>query len=312
LKYIVLHIILIFSLVELKAQKKRISIDEYLDTYKEICISEMKRTGIPASIKMAQAMLESDYGNSKLAIKANNHFGIKCHKWEGEKIYHDDDAREECFRKYHKPETSFKDHSDFLTNSKRYSSLFEYDPDDYREWAKGLKKAGYATNPQYPQLLINLIEREKLYLLDKEENFKRKEKEKDKKNTNDDADEMLVDINKRKIYSRNRIEYIIAKEGDSFEKLAKELNLLSWELARYNDLNKDGKIKAGMELYIQPKRSQAEVTQHYHFVERNESMHQISQKYGIKLSSLFKLNRMQEDSIPEFGIKLNLRKKKKL
>ena len=143
---------------------------EYIDKYKQLAIDDMETYGIPASIKMAQALLESDAGNSRLAREGNNHFGIKCKKeWTGETIHHDDDAPQECFRKYASAAQSFRDHSEFLDRSPRYQSLFDLDPLDYKGWAYGLKAAGYATNPKYPELLIKLIEDNKLYLLDKGE-----------------------------------------------------------------------------------------------------------------------------------------------
>ncbi len=149
-----------------RAARHKLTTEEYIDAYKWIARKEMKKNGIPASITLAQGILESASGNSVLARKANNHFGIKCTSdWNGKTYYADDDKPNECFRRYKHPETSFHDHSEFLKR-KRYSSLFELDRDDYEGWAKGLRKAGYATNPKYPQLLINLIEKHKLYKYD--------------------------------------------------------------------------------------------------------------------------------------------------
>jgi flagellum-specific peptidoglycan hydrolase FlgJ len=149
-----------------KAARNKITTEEYIATYKKIARKEMKQHGIPASITLAQGILESGNGNSELARRANNHFGIKCTKdWNGKTYYIDDDKPNECFRRYRHAEASFHDHSAFLKN-KRYSDLFGLDREDYKGWAKGLKKAGYATNPKYPQLLINLIEKHKLYQYD--------------------------------------------------------------------------------------------------------------------------------------------------
>lgn len=142
------------------------STTEYITAYKDIAISEMKRSGVPASITLAQGILESGSGRGRLATKANNHFGIKCHGWKGGKIYHDDDAKQECFRKYKSAEGSFRDHSEFLTNRKRYAKLFTLNKENYKGWAKELRKAGYATDKKYPQKLISLIERYKLYKYD--------------------------------------------------------------------------------------------------------------------------------------------------
>ena len=148
-------------------KRKRTSVDDYIDNYSKIAMLEMRKSKIPASITLAQGILESGSGNGRLAIKANNHFGIKCHNWNGEKIYHDDDESQECFRKYKKAESSYKDHSEFLVGRKRYSKLFLLKLTDYKGWAKGLRAAGYATDPRYPQKLISLIERYKLYNFDK-------------------------------------------------------------------------------------------------------------------------------------------------
>jgi flagellum-specific peptidoglycan hydrolase FlgJ len=138
--------------------KRKITRSEYIETYKGLAMTEMRRTGIPASITLAQGILESGNGNSTLAVKANNHFGIKCHDWNGPSIKQDDDRKNECFRKYRNPEKSYKDHSDFLTGRSRYAFLFDLKPDDYKAWARGLKKAGYATSSSYASALIKIIE----------------------------------------------------------------------------------------------------------------------------------------------------------
>ena len=149
---------------------------EYISYFKTVAINEMHLYGIPASITLAQGILESGSGKGRLARQANNHFGIKCHTWNGDKIYHDDDEAQECFRKYKDPNTSYRDHSEFLANRKRYSGLFKLKITDYKGWAKGLRKAGYATDPKYPKKLISLIERYELHKFDK--NFKNKHSKK--------------------------------------------------------------------------------------------------------------------------------------
>ena len=145
---------------------KIINTEDYVKFYSNIAMDEMIQFGIPASITLAQGILESGAGKGRLAVQANNHFGIKCHDWNGKKIYHDDDEEQECFRKYDNPEYSYRDHSLFLSNRARYSFLFDLKKDDYKQWAKGLKKAGYATDPKYPQKLIDLIQRYQLYKYD--------------------------------------------------------------------------------------------------------------------------------------------------
>jgi len=290
--------------------QKIISRQEYIDRYSHIAISNMKQYGIPASITLAQAMLESDNGNSTLAVEANNHFGIKCHKdWKGETIYHDDDRKGECFRKYRNPERSFNDHSLFLRGGARYAFLFELNPTDYKAWAHGLKKAGYATNPRYAEMLIKIIEENELYRFDHGIEVAVKPP----KPGVTDWDNYEIDIYKsRPIYTRNRIKYIVAKEGDTFESIAKELELMSWQLYRYNDLTRDSVVHPGQELYIQPKRRKADRSNMVHTVDQGETMYIISQLYGVKLKWLYHKNSMKPGEEPEAGQLIYLRKKKPL
>lgn len=304
-----LILLLVFPVLTI-AQKK-LTREEYIDNYKNIAIYQMKTKGVPASIILAQGLLESDNGNSKLAIKANNHFGIKCHNtWSGSTIYMDDDMRNECFRKYSNPETSYKDHSDFLRGARRYSLLFDLDPTDYKGWAYGLKKAGYATNPHYAEMLIKIIEDNSLYIYDKGISV---EVESPTKGMGDlvDIDHFVIDMNKhRKIFTRNRIKYIIVRKGDDYASLTKELELLPWQLAKYNELNRDSALKEGQEIYIQPKRCRAEINHSVHVVEKGETMYSISQLYGIKQKSLYRKNRMKIGEQLEVGQVIQLRKRK--
>lgn len=283
--------------------QSRITKEEYIEKYKKIAVEEMKRSGIPASITLAQGILESGNGNSTLARKANNHFGIKCHNWDGEKHYHDDDAKDECFRKYDSAEESYRDHTDFLMKTPRYRFLFEYRSDDYKSWAHGLQKAGYATSKTYASDLIRTIEENKLYIFDsgdytRKVNLSRKDSDED----------FTISLKKRKIYERNRIKYIIAQEGDNLVSLTKELDLFSWQLRKYNDLPEGYEVRPGEILYIQPKRNRAEVGYDFHFVKEGETMHAISQLYGIKLRKLYRRNHMEPGTEPVVGQKLWLRK----
>jgi LysM repeat protein len=296
--------------LQLFAQRGHFTKEEYIKKYKEIAVKEMKRSGIPASVTLAQGMLESENGNSTLAYKSNNHFGIKCHKnWDGDKVYHDDDKADECFRKYDSPEDSYRDHTDFITHMKRYSNLFEYKSDNYKKWAKGLKKAGYATSRTYDKDLIKIIEENELYRLDDGDysNFALK---KPKKINKGQDENFMVDIKRRKVFERNRIKYIIAEQGDDYDKITKEMDLFSWQLRRYNELQKDSMIVPGQILYIQPKRWSAEIGNDYHFVKEGETMYSISQLYGMKLKKLYRKNRMEFGKEPETGQKLWLRKRK--
>jgi LysM repeat protein len=297
--------------------------EDYINIYKDIAISEMKRTGIPASITLAQGMIESDYGRSTLARTANNHFGIKCHNgWTGPTVTHHDDKKNECFRKYKSVKESFDDHSDFLKNGSRYKSLFENRSDDYVAWAKGLKKAGYATNPDYANMLIRSIEANNLYYFDKGNKSVEKSSIKEVSTVVPDSAERelkqapaspassgggSVYALPPRIMENNRIQYIIVKDGDTRAKLEKEFGLLKWELPRYNDLESDFSPVAGQLLYIQPKKDKAEAGNEYHTVTEGETMHFIAQKYGIKLKSLHEMNSIENGSEPEEGRKLLLR-----
>ena len=187
---------------------KILNTEDYVKYFSNIAMDEMIQFGIPASITLAQGILESGAGKGRLAIQANNHFGIKCHDWNGKKIYHDDDKEQECFRKYDNPEYSYRDHSLFLTNRNRYSFLFDFKRDDYKQWAKGLKKAGYATDPKYPQKLIDLIERYELYKYD---NIVLKKKNKQYKVRRGDT---LYSISKKFNMSINSIKSLNNLQGD--------------------------------------------------------------------------------------------------
>lgn len=295
------------------SQKTRITRTEYITKYSEWAIREMKRTGIPASITLAQACLESDDGNSELTREANNHFGIKCHNWTGDKVYKDDDEKGECFRKYNSAKESFDDHSDFLLNTKRYASLFQLNSRDYKGWAKGLKEAGYATNPKYPEYLIKIIEDNKLYELDKGNKIKINNSDTlrhNKKQKSDNANIFLVANLGREIKLNNRVKYILAKTGDTPDALAKELDMFTWQLLRYNDLTNDSILRQGQLIYIQPKRNKAEFGKNTHTVKAGETLYTISQMYGIKLNKLVKKNNINNTDNINIGTILNLRKQK--
>lgn len=297
------------------------SAEDYIQTYKDLAMSEMKRTGVPASITLAQGLVESGMGKGDLAVSANNHFGIKCHdNWDGPTVRHDDDRRNECFRKYKNPAESFRDHSDFLKNTPRYAFLFDLKPDDYKGWAKGLKKAGYATNPDYAGMLIANIEKYGLYRYDDPKTLKKQETvstpaesstsdnivlkdERPVKNGNSISYLALPD----RVMENNRIQYIIVNEHDTRERIEKELNLLKWELAKYNELNNDFTLTPGQMLYLQPKRDKAEAGKETYVVKEGDTMYLISQAFGIKLKKLYEMNRMEEGSEPSPGQKLWLR-----
>jgi len=276
----------------------------YIDKYKDLAISEMKRSGVPASITLAQGMLESDYGRSRLAVEANNHFGIKCHNdWKGATITHNDDKRNECFRKYRNVEESFYDHSDFLTSTPRYKDLFKLKPEDYKGWARGLRQAGYATNPNYANLLINKIEEYELWRYDR--GYKGTETTTSSSTPN--ANELVVTNRASRVKENNRIRYIVVNERDTRESIEKDFKLLKWELLKYNELDGNFKPQPGQILYLQPKRNKADVGKNVHTASNGESMYSISQQYGIKLKKLYEMNKMREGEEPKAGDRVRLR-----
>ena len=302
-------------------------VNNYIQEYKDLAVSEMRRTGIPASITLSQGMIESDYGRSRLATEANNHFGIKCHNnWNGATIKHHDDKRNECFRKYPRPEESYYDHSDFLTSASRYSSLFELNETDYKSWARGLKKAGYATNPDYANMLIRKIEEYELWRYDLNQKSSGKATPEyevhEKKNTivkqqgeedtilNQNSDSFVVPGRISRIKENNRIQYIVVIDGDTRESIEKDFNLLRWELPKYNELDNDFILIPGQILYFQPKRDKADPGKEVHQVLKGDTMYSISQKYGIKLKKLYEMNRMNEGQQPGEGDKIWLRRMK--
>lgn len=274
---------------------------DYFKEYYNLAIEEMIRSGVPASITLAQGALESGDGNSQLARRGNNHFGIKCHgDWTGRTIRHTDDRRNECFRKYNSVEDSYRDHSDFLSTSQRYAFLFELDPADYKAWAKGLKEAGYATSRDYANSLIRIIEDYNLQEYD------------------------LIALNKaplrapsyyasassvqRQILENNRVKYIITSEGDSFQSLTTELDKLDWELPRYNNLTLMDSLEPGRIIYLQPKRNKAAMGNRSHTKKDGETMYDISQTYAIKLERLYDLNNIPYGTEPDTGTVLQLRR----
>ena len=291
--------------------KERQTREEYVEKYKAIAIAHMERYGIPASITMAQGILESDSGNSRLSTSSNNHFGIKCKKhWTGDRVYHDDDAKGECFRAYPSVEASYQDHADFLDQSPRYDSLFAYPSDDYRSWARGLKAAGYATAPDYAERLVKIIESMKLYLLDKENGNKIYAASKSA-TANTEAwwesniatsDEQInpnafrVTVNSHKgygVYRTNHTFYVVAKEGDTFESVGKVFDISAKMLRKFNDVASDVELSKGDIVYIERKKTQWLGNVMQHKVVRDENLYTLSQSYGIRLKSLAKLNRLR-------------------
>ena len=300
-----------------KQFERKISREQYIELYKNDAIKGMHESGVPASITLAQGILESGDGNSPLAVKANNHFGIKCHSdWEGKTFKQDDDAKNECFRKYHSVYDSFKDHADFLSTRKRYAFLFEYDVTDYKKWAHGLKQAGYATNPKYPALLIKIIEENNLAQYDKMQYHSEEEIVADKKESKSQKTNKQEVIKEEKNIptvasstnvklSDNNIKYVIAKKGDSYFKIAEENQMGLWQILKYNDLEKNQQPKPGDVVYLQPKRSKSKVAAHR--VKPGETAWDVSQTYGVKLDIVYKKNNLNQYSKLSPGTVLTLR-----
>lgn len=309
-----LTLALALCLLSVLANAQRMTKEEYIEKYKGIAIEQMKKNGVPASIIMAQALIESANGNGTLAKEANNHFGIKCHKgWTGPTVHHDDDAPNECFRKYDDVRLSYEDHSKYLLSNKRYAFLFELPTNDYKSWAYGLKKAGYATNPRYSEILIKQIEDNQLYLLDQgvditfanrpATTYKKKSKS---RGSADDG--FVVDIyNKRSTSDCNGVKFVVAKDGDSVDKLSEQYGLMRWQLYKYNELSEDSVIRTGQRIYIQPKRNSASKGNEFYTASEGDTMYQIAQNFGMKLSVLYKKNEMKRGDEPTAGQKIYLR-----
>lgn len=294
---------------------KRFTPQDYIEKYKEDAITEMERSGVPASITLAQGMLESGYGNSELAKKANNHFGIKCHSdWTGATFRMDDDKKNECFRKYKSVWFSYRDHSNFLKGKKRYAFLFDLKITDYKGWCRGLRKAGYATNKKYAKLLIDLIERHDLnqYVKGGKKHKKSKkieDKKKDVKETTEDHNfEVNYSTSKIKI-SDNWIKYLVIQKGDTYYSLSKKSGIPLNRILKYNECTIDTVLSIGERIYLQPKRRKAK-TKKYIFKE-GDSLYTISQRYGIKMKSIYKRNRWTPDYQPSVGEEILLRGRRK-
>ncbi|HNV96123.1 MAG TPA: glucosaminidase domain-containing protein [Bacteroidales bacterium] len=295
------------------AQNKRITRLEYIEQYKQDAIDEMRKTGIPASITLAQACLESDDGNSWLAKEANNHFGIKCGmNWNGEKVYKDDDNPNDCFRKYKSVKESFDDHSLYLTTTKRYAGLFQLETKDYKGWARGLKDAGYATNPQYADLLIKIIEDFQLYNFDENIKITTNQNKTNNQTGKTASEDWNIQLNKHEVKKNNDVLYIVIKQNDSFEGIAKEFDLWEKQLYKFNDLTKDSVLRIGQVLYIQPKRNKAEYGKDKHTVKQGETLYTISQYYAVKMKKLRYRNNIMSDQDVKPGDIIYLRTRRPL
>lgn len=286
--------------------------EQYIAKWKEVAVRKMKEHGIPASITLAQGLLESRNGNSVLAVEGNNHFGIKCTPdWTGGKVFHDDDRHNECFRKYRSADQSFEDHSKFLQRS-RYASLFELKATDYKGWAHGLKRCGYATDPRYPDKLISLIERYQLDNLDRGVDVSYASKgaspPKPARNTGRSDDHVVTIGNARNVeLFDDRIKFVRARKGETLRDIAEEIQQMPGLVAGWNDLEKDAALQEGQVVFVQPKRNKSR-DQETCVAEPGETLWSISQRYGVKLKKLAKYNGMEPSAPVQEGQKLWLRK----
>ena len=304
--------------------------EEYIDRYKHIAIEQMERYGIPASITMAQGILESDSGNSLLSQRSNNHFGIKCKSnWRGERVYHDDDAKGECFRAYPTVEASYHDHAEFLDSQPRYDSLFAYASDDYKSWARGLKAAGYATAPDYAQRLVRIIEENQLYLLDRQDGERlyaqRYGLERDPEewfssqssvetpaaSTAIDPDNYRVTINAHEgynVYMTNGVHYVLAKENDTFEHIGQLFRLSPRNLRKFNDLkDKRAQPMTGEVVYIERKKKHWEGNSRHHIAREGETAYAVGQSYAIRTRSIEKMNRLKRGEAIAAGRQIRIK-----
>ncbi len=301
-------ILIASSVAQTQPAEERYSRQDYISMYRGSAVKEMLISGVPASITLSQGILESGDGNSTLALKANNHFGIKCHEWEGEKFYMDDDEKGECFRVYKSVFDSYDDHSQFLKTRSRYANLFTLDKTDYKGWAQGLKDAGYATNPKYPELLIKIIEENQLHKYDLLREVPKDFNKTIVKENTVKADATTL-ASAGKILLHNRIKYITVQPGDTYFSICKKYEMMLWQIYKYNDINKDEGLNPGQKIYLQPKRYNGD--EGFHIVKEGETMRDISQQHGIRLKTLYKKNNMVVGTQPKVGEKLNLKNKKK-
>jgi LysM repeat protein len=291
--------VLTFITSSAQTQQQKTLAEAYLQKYASLAVKEMQRSGVPASITLAQGMLESSYGNSELAVKANNHFGIQCHDdWTGKSYEHMDAGELRQFRQYKSVLESYADHSDFLANKSRYSALFKLDRTDYKAWANGLKQAGYAEDPDYASKLIRMIEMFRLYEYD---NVKESPVEAPRQlRTN------RYNLS-REIFSRNGVPYIYAYAGEKYSDIARQYGLFLSEVLSFNDVAADCEIPSDAVVYIRAKKRKAAKGNDEYVVEEGMGMREISQKFAVKLKRLYRMNSVDEGYVPQVGETIKLR-----
>lgn len=304
----------------------------YIARYAPIAVNEMYRTGVPASITLAQGIIESASGLSVLAVNGNNHFGIKCHNsWGGRTMRADDDRKNECFRVYDSAEESFRDHSDFLRYRDRYKFLFDFQTTDYKSWAYGLRQAGYATDPSYANKLIKCVEDYRLFRYDRmtvDEALAESGQEAELP-VEREAEESIPDSPlkiesgelfsgaageeyrfslSRTLYSRNGVPFVYAVEGETYASLASRYHLFKSEIRRFNDVSRDAELRPGDIVYLEPKKKQTvRGLDKYIVGAEGESFHTICQRFAVREKSIRKLNKLPSDYEPREGDELLLR-----
>ena len=310
MKKMIIAIVLLLGLLGLSA-KDDTPQERYVKKYADMAVKEMVRSGVPASITLAQGMLESGSGMSKLATQGNNHFGIKCHKgWEGKSMKVDDDAPNECFRVYSSVADSYKDHSDFLRYRDRYKFLFDLERTDYKGWAYGLKKAGYATDPGYPAKLIKYIEEYKLYKYDVLSKVEEKEVP---------LSPLVIEAPKmareefhfpltRELFSKNGVPFVYSLEGETYRSIAKYYHLFHQEILRFNDLRKDEELLPGTVVYLSFKENHTQPGLDKYIIEQDgEDFHAICQRFAVKEKAILKLNGWKKAPFLAEGDEIKLR-----
>lgn len=299
-RLLIIIAIIAFTQVDAFGQRKNPSYEKYVKQYSNLAIRHQKEYKIPASITLAQGLLESGAGQSELARKSNNHFGIKCHSdWRGGRVYHDDDLRGECFRKYARAEDSYEDHAVFLADRPRYKVLFDLNIKDYKGWARGLQKCGYATDRAYANRLIKIIEDYELYRYDSAKPGKQQQTSGNRQQSSRTA--------QYTVYRTHGLLYVYSNGNDNFDTIANSLGFRVKDLKKYNEVPEDFPLQKGDIVYLEKKKKKADKPDYDHVVQVGESMHSISQKYGIQIKSLYKMNKKHKDYIPEEGDVLKLR-----
>lgn len=287
------------------AQQRSQHFLDYIEQFHQIAIRQQQKHGIPASIILAQGLLESGGGKGRLAVLANNHFGIKCHGWTGDRILHDDDEQNECFRKYRHAIESFEDHSNFLRTRPRYASLFQLSPTDYVNWAHGLRAAGYATDPAYATKLISLIERYELFRFDRVSEAQIAAIQAEVPGTGSGQASQAPYI--RQFYKSNHQRIIITEPGDTWSRLSQELRISERRLRSFNEVDENDELTAGRIVYLARKKTRADSANQIHVVRAGESMYSIAQMYGIQIRSLYRLNNMTYEQGAFIGQIIKLR-----